>query len=769
MKLPLSLLFAVIALLAAGNAVAATFIVPTDDELIAKSPAIVIGTVEGSYVQEAHGTIETIYEIRVERAMKGNAPRREELLRIVSLGGMIDDRGVLVPGEAHFEQGQRVLLFLTPDAHGRLRTTDFTLGRFTFRTSTRGERLLVRSMEDVAGWDHAGRPHQEKVRREDGFLRFIEERVHGRKGETDYVVDASAVTFAPDENQSQVTTNAAPFPAATYTDFVNNQPVRWPNMANGVPVYKRSTQNIAGAADGGVSVIQNGLAAWTNECGSVINYSYAGQVATQSQNHDGTNVVEFNDPQERISGSWGGSGTVGICFISFAGQHSFSGQSWLNITDADVVFQNGYTASNASFGTAMTHELGHGLGWRHSNQNHATGGACNPAVEECTSAAIMNSTVNSSYGFTLQPWDVNAAQSVYPGGVCGGPACIPPVITSQPQSMNVTFGTTRPISVSATGTNLRYQWYFGRAGDTSSPIAGGTAAAISASGLYTRLYWVRVYNECGSADSATAVVSVLGSAAAGSNAVRLRPVAAGWRMVGAADFTGDSNEDILLQSSSGQLVVWNTIRGGVIFTDNFVSPRPVSSSWRAILVADFNADTRPDILLQNQVSNDIYVWTMNGLSATNTEHYIGRTAPGWRVVAGGDLNRDGSVDLIVSNAASRQNAVWRLSGLGVVSTEIFLPGTAPGWEIQAVGDLSGDGWRDIVVRNTSTGDNAVWVMNGYTVVSDSTYLPRVANTAWRIVSSSDFNGDGRVDLLWQSGNTDEAAIWIMNGFNVVTP
>jgi hypothetical protein len=240
--------------------------------------------------------------------------------------------------------------------------------------------------------------------------------------------------------------------------------------------------------------------------------------------------------------------------------------------------------------------------------------------------------------------------------------------------------------------------------------------------------------------------------------------------VGAADFTADGGEDILLQNTgTGQLVVWNTIRGGVISTDNFISPRPVSPAWRAILVADFNGDARPDILLQNQNTNDIYVWTMSGLTATNTNHYIGRSATGWRVVAGGDLDRDGSMDLILSHAATRRNVIWRLVGLSVVSTETFLPPTAAGWEIQAVGDLSGDGWRDIIVRNTSSGDNAVWVMNGYSVISTSTYLQRVANTAWRIISAADFNRDGRVDLLWQSTNTDEAAFWAMNGFNVVAP
>lgn len=516
----LRVIFAIAMFAGASHALATTFVVPTDEELAAKSPAIVVGTPEGSFVQEENGIIETVYEIRVERALKG-AAKAGELMRVVTLGGVIGERGVLVPGEARYRQGGRVVILLTRDERGRWRTTDMTLGKFKFVTSTRGDRLLVRDMEDVVGWDHAGQVHKEKVRREEGFLRFLEERSRGRAAADDYTVEASEVTIAPAQDRFSITANATIYPASTYTDYVNNQPIRWPNMSAGVTFYKRSDQNISGAADGGVSVIQNGLAAWTNECGSLISLGYGGQMAKASANHDATNIVEFNDPQARISGSWTGSGTVGVCFLSFSGSHTFLSQSWLNITDADVVFQDGYPATNSAFATAMTHELGHGVGWRHSNQDYATGGACNSATQECTSAAIMNSSVSASYGYTLQPWDVNAAQSVYPGGSCGGPpACVAPIITGQPQSSTVSPGTSATLTVSATGTSLSYQWYVGTSGNTAYPIPV-TAPSLTVTPGSTTSYWVRVYNSCGSVNSNTATVTVTTTAVAAGTAARL--------------------------------------------------------------------------------------------------------------------------------------------------------------------------------------------------------------------------------------------------------
>ncbi|MFL6247653.1 MAG: hypothetical protein ACJ74H_16630, partial [Thermoanaerobaculia bacterium] len=506
-------------LLAAHTASATSFIVPTDSELIAKTSAIVTGVVEGSFVQETNGIIETVYEVRVERAMKGAVPAGE-LVRVVSPGGIIGERGLYVAGAAHFHQGERVLLFLSRHK-GRWTTTDLTLGKFRFVTSTAGERLLVRDQEDVVGWDHSGQVHQEKVRREAGFLRFIGERLQGRNVAPDYEVNAKDVTISPAPapaprratasseatlgGDATISAEAAPFPAPTYTDWVSGQPTRWPNMSSGVTFRKVASQNIPGATDGGVGAIQNALSAWNNECASNINLIYGGTTSVGSANHDGNNVVEFNDPQEKISGAWTGSGTIGICFLSFANSHSFGGATYWNIIDADVVIQNGFSATHAAFPAALTHEVGHGIGWRHSNQDYATDGACNSATQECTSAAIMNSSVSGSYGYTLQTWDRHAAEAVYPGGTCGS-TCTAPVVTSSAQRA-VTGG--HELSVITTGTTPQtFQWYVGASGNTATPIAGATNSFIVVNPSSTTSYWVRVTNSCGTANGPTITVSV---------------------------------------------------------------------------------------------------------------------------------------------------------------------------------------------------------------------------------------------------------------------
>lgn len=504
---------------------AATFVVPDDGELLRRTDAVVIGTVEGSFVEESGSGINTVYEVRVERSMKG-AASRDSLLRVVSPGGVAGDRAVSVPGSAHFDAGERVLLLLQRTG-ARWRTAELTLGKFRFTTSSRGTQLLLRDAEEIVGWDVSGRPHKEKVRRAAEFIRFVEESVSGLTPSASYFADSSEVVIEPSSSDRLRAAVDATYRAGSYTSHVSDGtsllPSRWQNIASGVTFLKRVDQNISGVPDGGVSVIQNALAAWNNECGSVINLIYGGTTATASANFDTVHVIEFNDPQGRVPGTWTGSGTIAIAFNSFNNPHDFAGESWWTITDADVVFQNGFPGTHPAFGTAMTHEVGHGIGWRHSNAHFATSNgsdtACDPNVEECSSNAIMNATTNSSFGYTLQSWDINAARAVYPG-TCG-PACIAPMIVTQPSGSTIAAGASTTLSVTAAGTGLSYQWYLGAPGNFSSPVPGGNGPSVSVSPGTTSTYFVRITGSCGTVNSNAATVTVTVTQPAAATASRL--------------------------------------------------------------------------------------------------------------------------------------------------------------------------------------------------------------------------------------------------------
>ena len=85
-----------------------------------------------------------------------------------------------------------------------------------------------------------------------------------------------------------------------------------------------------------------------------------------------------------------------------------------------------------------------------------------------------------------------------------------PTITVQPTSFSINSGETATLSVTATGTALIYQWYAGLTGDISNPVASATGASFTTEPLtLDGVYWVSVSNNCGTAYSDSATVTVI--------------------------------------------------------------------------------------------------------------------------------------------------------------------------------------------------------------------------------------------------------------------
>jgi len=82
----------------------------------------------------------------------------------------------------------------------------------------------------------------------------------------------------------------------------------------------------------------------------------------------------------------------------------------------------------------------------------------------------------------------------------------------------------------------------------------------------------------------------------------------------------------------------------------------------------------------------------------------------------------------------------------------------------APSDFNGDGKSDIVWQNTITGQRLIWIMNG-TTIAYAVNLP-TEPTSWSIAGTGDFNGDGQADIIWQNTITGQRLIWIMNGTTI---
>ena len=190
-------------------------------------------------------------------------------------------------------------------------------------------------------------------------------------------------------------------------------------------------------------------------------------------------------------------------------------------------------------------------------------------------------------------------------------------------------------------------------------------------------------------------------------------------------------------------------------------------SWKVVGTGDFNGDGMSDILWQNS-DGQVAIWEMNGLTQIpGGSSLVGpNPGPDWKAVGTGDFNGDGLSDILWQNA-NGQGSIWEMNGLTQIpgGSAAVGPNPGPGWAEIGTGDFNGDGHADILWQNASNGQAAIWEMNGTNVIGGG-IVSSNPGPSWHAIGTGDFNGDGHSDILWQ--NTDgQAAIWEMNGLTQV--
>jgi hypothetical protein len=142
-RIPAVSLLALLALLALGGSAAATQVVPMSADDLARDASLVVrGQVTGvrSYWNDAHTRILTEAAVTVSSPYKGAAPAS---VRVVQMGGVVDNVRMTVAGSLEWTAGEDVLLFLQPSLPGRWRVAGFTQGKYTIERDPAGVEYAV--------------------------------------------------------------------------------------------------------------------------------------------------------------------------------------------------------------------------------------------------------------------------------------------------------------------------------------------------------------------------------------------------------------------------------------------------------------------------------------------------------------------------------------------------------------------------------------------------------------------------------------------------
>ncbi|MEA2336374.1 MAG: hypothetical protein QOE82_381, partial [Thermoanaerobaculia bacterium] len=509
-------------LLLASAASATTIILPTDEQLIRKSPVIVEGTIISSTPVLRGNGIWTETKLAVDRTIKGDVSG-EVVIREV--GGEIDGHITKIFGSPEYAAGQRVMAFLTPTSRGDYQTVDLFVGKFSEERAVNGRRLLVRddAAGDVVLLDASLQPIQSKNVQRDAtaFESYVTDRVAGRDSDPSYGVVSPLL-----ERDITASASGTRVIKPMFTLISEGTVYRWSAFDGGGSAQWYSFGTQPGYNGGGITETQTAMNAWNSYTAAKIKYVYSGAGSGTPGGlsvSNGVNEVLFNDPKGEIGGTFNPS-TGGV-----VGQGGFTGVSgsmnWTGPFDADsthlaqtyrayiisegnLTIQDGVTPtagiSSSTLAEIIAHEFGHTLGFGHSSDG----------------SALMYASVSGG-GPVLRADDQVAARWLYPSGSTTTP---PPTTTAPaaPSGLSATAsGTTANLTWNDNATNeTGYRVYlaigngaFNRL--TPDLAAGSRAATVTNLSAGSYRFNVTAFNSAGeSSVSNTASLTIAASVSA---------------------------------------------------------------------------------------------------------------------------------------------------------------------------------------------------------------------------------------------------------------
>jgi FG-GAP-like repeat/FG-GAP repeat len=194
---------------------------------------------------------------------------------------------------------------------------------------------------------------------------------------------------------------------------------------------------------------------------------------------------------------------------------------------------------------------------------------------------------------------------------------------------------------------------------------------------------------------------------------------------------------------------------------------PVGIAPGSVEIADVNGDGKPDIIVANEQSNDVTILLgdgKGGFTQGKGSPFAAGRAP--NDIADSDFNRDGKLDLAFANHEEKYLTVLLSDGQGG-----FTPATDSPFAVEvkphthgvAAGDLNGDGNLDLVTDSWQTDQVEILFGDGKGSFKTPGSFFAVGKHPYQRVRVADVNGDGKTDIITTNLEGDNVTILLGDG------